>query len=215
LYQKISYIAYRKNTIIENLWDHFMKIIGINGSPRKDGNTSILLNTVFEELHKEGIETETIVIGNKKHHGCTGCALCFEKKDGRCQLPVNELFNSAIAKIAESDGVVIGSPVYFADVTAETKAFIDVAGYVNRSKPEMFRRKIGAGVIAVRRAGAIHAFDSINHLFGISEMITPGSSYWNIGMGRGIGEVLQDEEGLRTMRTLGQNIAWLTKQLNK
>ena len=189
-----------------------MKIIGFNGSPRVNGNTSILINTVFEELHNEGIETELIQIGGRQFHPCTACSVCYQKQDERCHIK-NDLFNECIQKIKEADGILLGSPVYFADITPEMKAFIDIVGYVARANKGLFRRKIGAGVIAVRRAGAIHSLDSINHLFQVTEMIIPGSTYWNLGMGRNIGDVLNDTEGIETMRNLGKNIAWLLKKI--
>jgi multimeric flavodoxin WrbA len=114
--------------------------------------------------------------------------------------------------MVEADGIILASPTYFADVTAEIKALIDRAGYVSRANPDILKRKIGAAIVAVRRTGAIHAFDTLNHFFLISQMIVPGSSYWNIGIGRAIGDVEQDEEGLETMRTLGRNMAWLLKK---
>jgi multimeric flavodoxin WrbA len=113
-----------------------------------------------------------------------------------------------------ADGIIIASPVYFADITTETKALIDRLGYASRQGGNRLARKVGAGVIAVRRAGAIHALDSINHLFLISEMLVVGSSYWNIGIGRAPGEVAGDEEGMRTMTTLGRNMAWTLERLN-
>ena len=125
-----------------------------------------------------------------------------------------ELFNTCIDKIIEADGVILGSPVYFADITPEMKAFIDIAGYVAKANKNLFKRKLGAGVIAVRRAGAIHALDSINHFFQISEMIIPSSTYWNVGIGLNIGDVLKDAEGIQTMKVLGQNMAWLLKKIN-
>lgn len=189
-----------------------MRVIAFNGSPRKDGNTARLLGEVLAELEKEGIETELIQIGGKKVHGCTACGKCFENRDGKCVID-NDFVNNCIEKMAAADGIVIGSPTYFADVSTETKALIDRAGFVAIANGGMFARKAGAAVVAVRRAGAVHAFDTINHLFGISQMFTVGSSYWNLGIGLGPGEVEQDEEGLLTMRNLGANMAWLLKRI--
>jgi len=189
-----------------------MKVVAINCSARADGNTSLLLTRVLEEIEAEGIETELFSTAGKKVHGCTACMKCRETKDGTCaglRDYGNELIEAAVA----ADGIIIGSPVYFSDITAEAKAFIDRLGYVSRGNPEVLRRKVGAAVIAVRRAGAIHAFDSINHLFLISEMIVPGSSYWNVGVGGAAGAVAEDEEGMRTMTTLGRNMAWLLKRV--
>lgn len=190
-----------------------MKVIAINGSARKDGNTAILIETVFEELHKEGIETECIELAGHPIRGCLACNLCFERKDARCANKADR-FNEIFAKMVEADGIILASPTYFADISSELKALIDRAGYVAIANGALLKRKVGAGVVAVRRGGAIHAFDSINHLFLISQMIIPGSRYWNVGIGREKGEVRGDEEGLLTMRVLGENMAWLLKRLS-
>ncbi len=191
-----------------------MKVVAINGSPRKEGNTEILLREVLKVLEQKGIKTELIQIGGKDVNGCIACMKCKKKKDGKCH-EENSFLNEILSKMVSADGILIGSPVYFADVTTETKALIDVAGYALRAAGNPLKRKIGASVIAVRRAGAISAFDSINHFFLINEMIIPGSSYWNIGIGREKGDVLNDEEGLKTMRKLGENMAWLIKKTKR
>jgi len=191
-----------------------MKVLAINGSPRKKGNTEILLREVMNVLRKSGIDTEIIQIGGKKVKGCVACMKCKKEKDGQCQKN-NKLLNEILIKMTEADGILIGSPVYFSDITAETKALLDVAGYALRAAGNPLKRKPGAAVIAVRRAGAIHSFDSINHFFLINEMLIPGSSYWNIGIGKEKGDVLKDEEGLETMRVLGENMAWLLKKINR
>jgi multimeric flavodoxin WrbA len=187
-----------------------MKVVAYNGSPRKDGNTHHLIEHVFKPLQNEGIETEEIQIGGKVFHGCLACYQCFQKKNGRCiqDDPLNEW----IEKMRQADGVLLASPTYFADITPELKTLIDRAGFVARANDNFLKRKIGAAVVAVRRAGAIHAFDTINHFFLIQQMIIPGSSYWNIGCGREKGEVEKDEEGIRTMTMLGENMAWLLKR---
>jgi multimeric flavodoxin WrbA len=186
-----------------------MNVIAFNGSPRKGGNTSLLLDEVLKPIEKEGIRTEIIQVGGKDMKGCVACMKCRKKGDGKCHKD-NDLINSCIKKMIKADAIII---VYFADVTSETKALIDVAGYALRGAGSPLRRKIGAAVIAVRRAGAMHAFDTINHFFLINEMIIPGSNYWNIGVGREKGEVMSDEEGIKTMKVLGENIAWLLKKL--
>ena len=188
-----------------------MKVIAFNGSARKNGNTAILIKEILFELDTEGIETEMIQLAGKTIRGCIACGKCYMNKDKRCAVD-NDFANECIDKMTEADGIILGSPTYFADVTAETKALIDRAGYVARANSDMLQRKVGAAVVAVRRAGAIHAFDTINHFFLISQMIVPGSSYWNIGIGRAIGDVEQDEEGLETMQILGRNMAWLLKK---
>lgn len=190
-----------------------MKVVAFNGSPRKEGNTSILLGIVCEELQKEGIETEIIQIGGKKVHGCTACMKCFENQDNRCTID-NDFVNECIQKMIEAEGIIIGTPTYFADVSTEVKALIDRAGFVAMANGGKFTRKAGAAVVAVRRSGAIHAYDTINHLFGISGMFTVGSNYWNIGMGLHPGDVKNDADGLETMKNLGHNMAWLLKKIS-
>jgi multimeric flavodoxin WrbA len=185
-----------------------MKVLGINCSPRKGGNTELLIKEVFKALEAEGIKTEFFQFGGKKVNGCIACMKCRKAADGRCHQK-NDVINSCIKKMIKADAIIIGSPVYFSDLSAQTKALIDVAGYALRGAGNPLKRKPGAAVIAVRRAGAIHAFDSINHFFLINEMIIPGSSYWNIAVGYAKGEVLKDEEGMKTMRVLGENMAWL------
>lgn len=185
-----------------------MQVVAFNGSARKDGNTAVLLRAVLDELEAEGIKTELVQLAGKEIRGCIACYRCFENKDGRCAV-TRDVANECIAKMSEADGILIGSPTYFADLTTETKALIDRAGFVARANGNMFARKVGAAVVAVRRAGGIHVFDSINHFFLINEMIVPGSTYWNLGIGRDKGDVLKDEEGLRNMANLGETIAWL------
>jgi len=191
-----------------------MKVVAFNGSARKDGNTAILIGKVFAELEAAGIETELVQLAGKKIRGCTACGKCYENKDKRCAVD-NDVLNECIEKMVGADGIILGSPTYFADVTTETKALIDRAGFVARANSHMFKRKVGAAVVAVRRAGSIHVFDSINHFFLISQMIVPGSFYWNVGIGRKPGEVEQDSEGLETMELLGRNMAWLLKKINE
>jgi len=189
-----------------------MKVLGINCSPRKGGNTEILINEVFKPLKENGIKTEFFRIGGKKIRGCIACMKCRQKADGRCHQK-NDVINKCIGKMEKADAIIIGSPVYFADLSGDAKAFLDVAGYALRGAGNPLKRKPGAAVIAVRRGGAIHAFDSINHFFLINEMIIPGSSYWNMAIGREKGEVLKDKEGMKTMRILGENMAWLLNKI--
>jgi len=188
------------------------KVVAVNGSARKDGNTAILLRTVLKELEAEGIETELIQLSGAKIHGCLACRECSKRKDRRCG-QTGDMGNAYIEKMEQADGILLGSPTYVADISPEIKALMDRACLVSKANGGIFRRKVGAAVVAVRRAGAIHAFDALNHFFFISEMIVPGSSYWNIGIGREIGEVEQDAEGMQTMKTLGQNMAWLLKKI--
>jgi multimeric flavodoxin WrbA len=185
-----------------------MKVVAFNGSARKDGNTALLLNTVLAEIAAEGIGTEIVHLAGKPIQGCIACFQCFENKDRRCAV-TKDVLNECLEKMDAADGILLGSPTYFADVSAGMKALIERSGMVGRANPDLFRRKVGAGVVAVRRAGAFHAFSSLNAFFLIGEMIVPGSSYWNIGRGREPGEAAGDEEGIRTMRDLGRNMVWL------
>lgn len=189
-----------------------MKIVAFNGSPRKGGNTEILIKAVFEPLEAAGIETELVRIGGQAVRGCSACYKCFENKDGKC-VNTGDAINDCIARMVAADGVVLASPTYFADVTPELKALIDRAGFVTRACDFAMRRKVGAAVVAVRRGGEIHAYDTINHFFLISQMIVPGSIYWNMGFGRDKGEVANDDEGMATMKALGENMAWLLEKI--
>ena len=190
-----------------------MKVVAFNGSPRKEGNTFQSLQIVMAELQKEGIETELIQVGGKALHGCTACYGCYKNKDMKCVITKDDL-NSYVAKMIEADGIIIGSPVYFSNVTSEVKAFMDRAGLVARANDYLLDKKVGAAVLAVRRAGATFAFSAINFFFFIQQMIVPGSIYWNLAIGREPGEVQNDEEGILTFKTLGQNMSWLLKKIN-
>jgi multimeric flavodoxin WrbA len=191
-----------------------MKVVAFNGSGRKDGNTCLLLKIVMDELQKEGIETEMVQMAEHRPiQGCAACLQCMEQKNMKCAIETDP-FNGYFEKISKADGILLGSPVYFSDVTAGMKALIERSGFVGRANGNVLRRKVGAGVVAVRRAGSNHAFASINYLFLISEMIIPGSSYWNMALGRNPGDVLEDAEGVQTMKTLGKNMAWLLKRVH-
>ena len=190
-----------------------MKVVAFNGSARKDGNTAIMIRHVFSELAKEKIDTEMIQLSGEHLWGCTACYQCFIQKNRQCAVKT-DILNSCIEKMIEADAILLASPTYFADMTSELKALIDRAGMVSRANDFIFKHKIGAAIVTARRGGAIHAFDSINHFFLSSEMIVPGSKYWNMGYGRDKGEVEKDDEGLQTMSVLGKDIAWLLKKIN-
>ena len=186
-----------------------MKVVAFNGSPRKDGNTTILINHVFDELRKEGISTELIQLAEKKIHGCIACYKCFENKDRQCSVKEDDL-NECIDKMIGADGIILGSPVYFADLTSEMKALIDRAGFVSLANGGLYRNKVGASVVALRRTGGIQTLDSLNHFFLAGQMIIVGRG---IGIGRDKGDVEKDEEGLQMVKTLGQRMAWLLKKV--
>ncbi len=190
-----------------------MKVVGFNGSGRKDGNTAILLNLVLDELKKEGIGTELIQLAGEPLSGCMACYRCAANKDEKCSV-TRDRMNEYIAKMKEAAGILLGSPTYISDMSASMKALVERGTLVSRNNGDLFKRKVGAAVIAVRRAGATHVLSSINYFFLINQMIIPGSSYWNLGMGRMPGEVQDDAEGIQTMRTLGQNMAWLLKRIS-
>jgi multimeric flavodoxin WrbA len=190
-----------------------MKIVAFNGSPRKGGNTERYLQGVLEPLREAGHETELVQVGGNLVRGCTGCMGCRKKGDGRCIFD-DDAMNGWIEAMREADAVVIGSPVYFSDLTSETKALIDRAGYALRGMAENpLSRKVGAGVAVARRAGHTHTLMSINQFFFINDMVVPGSSYWNVGLARAVGDAEADAEGLATMGRLGENIGWLLERL--
>lgn len=191
-----------------------MKVVAFNGSPRRKGNTSILIEETFKIFRSEGIDTEVIQLGNKPVHGCTACGKCREIQDRKCHIK-NDLLNLCIEKMIDADGIILGTPVYFSDVSTEIKALIDVAGYVTRGNGHLLKRKVGAGVISVRRGGALPTFDTMNRFFLINQMIVPGSSYWNFAFGKNQGDVLHDEEGINTIHTLAENMSWLMKKVVK
>ena len=190
-----------------------MKVLGINGSPRKEGNTSKLILKAFEPLEQAGIETEMVQIGGSNIRGCRSCYRCIELKDRQCSTN-NDIFNELFNKIIAADGLILASPTYFADITPELKALIDRAGFVSRVNGNLLRHKPGAAIVSLRRGGGLHAFDTINHLFQISGMFTVGSTYWNLGFGGREGsEVENDREGMENMADLGQSMAFLLKKL--
>jgi multimeric flavodoxin WrbA len=189
-----------------------MKVVAFNGSPRKEGNTAILINEVFKELNKEGIETELINVGDNSIRGCIACYRCSANKNKRCSVETDG-FNRCMEKMDEADGIILGSPVYVGDVSSQMKALIDRACLVSKANGNMLRMKPAAAVVAVRRNGAMHAFHTMNAFFTIGEMIVVGSNYWNMGIGRQTGDVAQDEEGLKTMQVLGQNMAVVLKKM--
>ncbi|OGF47654.1 MAG: FMN reductase [Candidatus Firestonebacteria bacterium RIFOXYC2_FULL_39_67] len=190
-----------------------MKVVAFNGSARKDGNTAILIKQVFSVLEKEGIKTELVQLAGHNLKGCVGCWKCTVNKDKKCA-ETGDIVNDCIAKMIEANGIILGSPTYFADCTVSIKALIERAGVVGMANNELLKHKVGAAVVSVRRGGAIHAFDSINHFFEVRQMFLVGSSYWNIGVGKDSGDVEKDEEGFRTMINLGANMAWLLKKIH-
>jgi len=190
-----------------------MKVIGINGSPRKEGNTAILIQTVFNELNRQGIDTEMISLSSQNIRGCTACGACIKQKNKQCII-TDDSFNICLEKMIAADGIILGSPVYSAGVTSQIKAFIDRASIVLAANRGLLKYKVGATVIAVRRGGAISAFDTLNHFLHSKEMFLVGSTYWNMVYGNAIAEVEQDQEGMENMKNIGENMAWLLKKIH-
>ena len=188
-----------------------MKVVLFNGSPRKLGNTHECLKIVMNQLKAEGIECDYVWIGAERLQGCTACLKCVENDDQKCVLPDDNM-NVYIQKMLKADGIIIGSPTYYSDVTTSVKALIERAGYATG---DLLKHKVGASVVAVRRAGAVHVFSSINYFFLIKQMFVVGSSYWNLGIGQDPGEVLNDDEGVETFENLGKNFAFLLKKLTR
>lgn len=187
-----------------------MKVIAVNGSPHKEGNTYHAIRVVADELEKEGIEVEIMHVGNKAVRGCTACGMCRKNADGKCIF--DDQVNEAIQKMKEADGLLIGSPVYYSGIAGTMKSFLDRLFYAGAAN-KIFRHKVGAAVAAVRRSGGMPTFNGLNHYLAISEMIMPGSTYWNVVHGTKPGDALKDTEGVQTMETLGKNMAFLINEL--
>jgi len=190
-----------------------MKVVAFNGSPRINGNTKQSLQIVLAELEKEGIETELVQLGGRKVFGCLACGKCQETKDNRCARKDDEM-NSFIQKMEEADGIIIGSPTYFSNVSTEVKALIDRCGFVSKSNGgALLRGKVGASVVSVRRAGSTFTYSAINFFFGIAEMVICSSNYWNMTLSLNPGDVQNDAEGIQTFQILGTNMAKVLKQV--
>ena len=186
-----------------------MKVVALNGSPKKSGNTYHAIRLVLDELEKEGIETEVIQVGSKEILGCTACGACIKNKDEKCI--IDDGINYIIQKMKEADGILLGSPVHYSAVAATMKSALDRIFYVAGVNGGLFRHKVGASVVAVRRSGGLPTFQQLNNYITYCEMIMPTSNYWNVAHGRTPGEVLKDEEGVQVMRMLGKNMSWVMK----
>lgn len=189
-----------------------MKVVAFNGSPHSNGNTALAIQTVLKELQDEKIDIEIIQIGGQKIYGCLGCRKCIELKNKHC-IRTDDAVNSYIDKMIDADGIILGSPVYTSNVTSELKALIDRSTYVGKANDFMFRGKVGAPVVVATKAGTTFAYAAINFMFGISQMVTIGSIHWNLALGRMPGDIIKDEEGIRTFQILGKNMAWLLKKI--
>lgn len=187
-----------------------MYVMGINGSSRENGNTAILINAVIREIKNIKIESELIQLAHIEIQPCKACFACKGKE--RCVYN-GDGFNEVFQKMIKSDVIILGSPVYSADISAKMKAYIERAGVVVATNPSLLKFKIGASVCAVRRGGGLNAVDTLNHFFLNKEMIIVGSTYWNMGYGKDIGDVIRDEEGMRNMKNLGENIRFVLEKL--
>ncbi len=189
-----------------------MKVIAINGSARKEGNTALMIRTVLGELEKEGIATEYICLAGRMIEPCKACWACGGRRN--C-VHHKDIFQEIFEKIKEADGILLGSPVYSANISSSMQAVLERAAVVCDMNPGLMKHKVGAAVAAVRRAGSLQAVDSMNHFFLNHEMFVCGSTYWNMGYGQLPGDVLKDEEGMANMRNLGQNMAFLLKAVGR
>ncbi len=189
-----------------------MRVLGVSGSPRVGGNTEILVKLALEVLSAEGIETEFLSLAEQPVQPCTACGGCLESDTPQCILD-DPAFDGMVERFAMADGILVGSPVYFGSATPEIMALLDRVGYIARRHPDLLRRKVGAAVVVARRAGQNFTFAQLNYFFLISQMIVPGSTYWNVAFGHAEGEVNSDEEGVKTVKNLATNMAWLIKKL--
>lgn len=187
-----------------------MKVLAINGSSRQNGNTSKIIEVIFEELRQLDIECELIELANCNIAPCKACFACAGKRN--CVFK-NDSFCEIMDKMIGADGIILGSPVYSADVTSKMKALLDRGGVVVATNIGLLKRKVCCSVAAVRRAGGMEAVDTMNHFFLNKEMIVVGSTYWNMVYGKNIGDVLSDEEGIANMKNLGKNMGWLLTML--
>ena len=189
-----------------------MKVLGISGSPRRGGNTDLLIHTALSVLTEQGLETEFLSLADRPIKPCMACGGCFKSDTIRC-VQEDPAFEGILAKFSAADGILVGSPVYFGSATPQTMSLLDRVGYVARRHPQLLRRKVGAAIVVARRAGQNFTFAQLNYFFLISEMIVPGSTYWNVAFGREKGEVENDKEGIETVKTLARNMAWLMKKV--
>jgi multimeric flavodoxin WrbA len=189
-----------------------VKVLAINGSPKKDGNTAYAIEVVCSQLRSAGIETEVFQVGNKDVRGCTACGQCLQRRDGKCVLP-GETVNEGLALMAAADGIVLGAPVYFSGIPGTLKSFLDRTFRVAGANGSLFRHKVGVSVVADRRAGGVPVFNQLNNYLHYAEMFMANSNYWNVIFGALPGEAAQDREGTQSMRILGRNMAWLLRAI--
>ena len=189
-----------------------MRVLGVSGSPRPGGNTDILVKLALGVLTDEGMETEFVSLAGRPIKPCVGCRGCAKADKPMC-IQEDPAFEGMIERFMAADGILVGSPVYFGSATPQTTALLHRVGYVARSNENFLRHKVGAAIVVGRRAGHNFTFAQLNYFFLLSEMIVPGSTYWNCAFGREMGEVNNDQEGLDTIRRLAHNMAWLMRKL--
>jgi multimeric flavodoxin WrbA len=185
-----------------------MKVVAINGSPNKKGNTHLALEMVGSALIEQGIGFEIVHIGNKAIRGCTSCGLCRKNQDEKCSI-TTDVVNEVVQQMKNADGIILGAPVHYSGIPGTMKSFLDRAFVVSGNNGGLFRHKVGAAVVAVRRTGGSSTLDGLYHYLAYTEMLLATSNYWNVIHGRTAGEVGQDAEGVQIMEVLGNNMAWL------
>jgi len=186
-----------------------MKVLAINGSPHKQGNTYLGIRAAADALEEAGISCEILHVGGKAIRGCIACGQCRKLRNERCA--IDDEMNGWVQQMKAADGIILASPVYYAGIAGTMKAFCDRAFYVATANGNLFRHKPGAALVVMRRSGGVATFDQLNHYFTISEMPVASSCYWNTLYGLDQGEAQNDAEGLNTHRTVGVNMAWLLK----
>ena len=188
-----------------------MKVIALNGSPKKDGNTACALRFMAEELKKDGIETEIIDIGHLTIHGCTACGYCASSENNECIFK-DDLVNETAAKIREADGFILASPTYYAGVAGTMKSFLDRLFY---SSSRHFKYKVATAVTVVRRTGGIDTLHQLNNYLALAQTVSPPSQYWTVVYGRSEGEMMKDLEGVQTIQKNARAMAWLIKVISE
>lgn len=186
-----------------------MKVVAINGSPRKNGNTAAALRIMGEELEKDGITTEIIDVGGEAIRGCMGCGYCKTSENNQCVFK-EDLVNATAQKMREADGLILGAPTYYGGIPGTMKCFLDRAFY---SSASYFQYKAATAVAVVRRTGGIEVLHQLKNFLELVRTVTPPSQYWMVGYGMQKGELLQDEEGVQTIRHNARSLAWVLKML--
>lgn len=184
-----------------------MKVLAINGSARKNGNTSILIQCILQNLNKADVETEVINLAENPIYPCKACFLCADK--GNCIFHTDH-FREIFEKMKQADGLILGSPVYAANISANMQALLERSAVICDMNEDLLKHKVGASIVTARRGGALNAFDGLNHFFLNHEMIVVGSTYWNMAYK----EAIRDKEALSNIDNLAQNMTWLLKKIN-